>query len=337
MVIFICLVCISLPTCSFVSPQSSTPSTSALQITTLTSQQNPFDSLITEPEDSIAPVIQMIQGAEKSIDLVMYELEDTQVENALISAEKNGVAVRVLLNEGNYGAQPSTYSAAAYRYLQTGGVSVHWSPSYFALTHQKTMIVDGSRAVIMTFNLTPQYYSTDRDFGIVDKDPADIAAIEAAFNDDWQDKKDTAASGDDLIWSPGADTELLAMINSSRKSLCIENEEMSDTPVVNALISAVKRGVNVEIVMTYSSDWSANFTKLAAAGVKIRTYAADAALYIHAKLILSDADTAFVGSQNFSASSLQDNRELGIMLTDANIINSLSATFQSDWLGGTPY
>jgi phosphatidylserine/phosphatidylglycerophosphate/cardiolipin synthase-like enzyme len=113
----------------------------------------------------------MIQGAEKSIDLVMYELEDTQIENALISAEKNGVAVRVLLNEGDYGAQPSSYSAAAYQYLRAGGVSVHWSPSYFALTHQKTMIVDGNQAVIMTFNLTPQNYSTDRDFGIVDKDP----------------------------------------------------------------------------------------------------------------------------------------------------------------------
>ncbi len=137
--------------------------------------------------------------------------------------------------------------------------------------------------------------------------------------------------------SPGADTELLAMINSSRESLCIENEEMSDTPVVNALISAAKRGVNVEIVMTWSSDWSANFTKLAAAGVEIRTYAADAPLYIHAKLILSDADVALVGSQNFSASSLQDNRELGIMLTDSSIFNALSATFQSDWLDGTPY
>jgi phosphatidylserine/phosphatidylglycerophosphate/cardiolipin synthase-like enzyme len=168
--------------------------------------------------------------------------------------------------------------------------------------------VDGSQTLIMTFNLAPQYYSTDRDFGVVDKDPDDVTAIEAAFNDDWHDQKDTAAPGDDLVWSPGADTELFAIINSNRKNLYIENEEMSDTPVINALISAAKRGVSVEIVITYSSDWSANFTKLAVAGVEIRTYAADAPLYIHAKLILSDADVAFVGSQNFSASSLQDNR-----------------------------
>jgi phosphatidylserine/phosphatidylglycerophosphate/cardiolipin synthase-like enzyme len=138
--IFLYLVCILLPTCTLISAQNTiTTSTSPLQITTQTIPQNTFDRLITEPEDSIAPVLQMIQEAEKSIDLVMYEMEDTRIENALISAEKNGVAVRVLLNEGKYGAQPSSYSAAAYQYLQSGGISVRWAPSYFALTHQKTI------------------------------------------------------------------------------------------------------------------------------------------------------------------------------------------------------
>ena len=47
----------------------------------------------------------------------------------------------------------------------------------------------------MTFNLTPQYYSADRDFGVVDNDIKDVTAIEAAFNDDWQDIKDTACPG----------------------------------------------------------------------------------------------------------------------------------------------
>ncbi len=91
------------------------------------------------------------------------------------------------------------------------------------------------------------------------------------------------------------------------------------------------------MVMTYSSDWADNFKKLTAAGVAIRTYAADAPLYIHAKLIFADGTVALVGSQNFSASSLNDNRELGIILTDSNLLNSLSTTFQSDWTGGTPF
>jgi phosphatidylserine/phosphatidylglycerophosphate/cardiolipin synthase-like enzyme len=189
----------------------------------------------------------------------------------------------------------------------------------------------------MTFNLTPQYYGADRDFGVVDEDQKDVVAIETAFNDDWQGIKDTTSAGDDLVWSPGADTEILSLINNSRKSLYIENEEMADTAIINALIAAARRGVNVELVMTYSGDWTANFTKLSAAGVDIRTYAADAPLYIHAKLILSDGISALIGSQNFSASSLKYNRELGIILSDSNLLNSLQTTFQNDWIGATPF
>jgi phosphatidylserine/phosphatidylglycerophosphate/cardiolipin synthase-like enzyme len=76
---------------------------------------------------------------------------------------------------------------------------------------------------------------------------------------------------------------------------------------------------------------------LSAAGVDIRTYAADAPLYIHAKLILSDGISALIGSQNFSASSLKYNRELGIILSDSNLLNSLQTTFQNDWIGATPF
>ena len=332
------LFCFVLTGCSFLTPQTTAAKFSTTVIvTTQTGQQNLFDTLIIEPAEGTAPLLDVIQGAAKSIDLVMYELEDTRIENALIQAKNRGVIVRVILNEGRYGAQPSASSAAAYGYLQSAGISVHWAPSYFALTHQKTLVVDGNQAIIMTFNLTPQYYSADRDFGIVDQDQNDVIAIEAAFNDDWQGIKDTAAGGDDLVWSPGADTAILSIINNSRQSLFIENEEMSDTAVVNALISAAQRGVIVEVVMTYSSDWTDNFKKLAEAGVGIRTYAADAALYIHAKLIVSDGTAAFVGSQNFSVSSLNDNRELGIILHDSNLLDSLSTTFHNDWIGGTPF
>ncbi len=331
--------CISLMGCATITTQqgSNLVSITPPQGTTQAIPQRLYDNLITEPGDGMTKVLSMIQGATKSIDLVMYELEDTQIESALVLAEKRGIAVRVLLNEGYYGAQPSNESEEAYQYLQSGGITVHWAPSYFALTHQKTLIVDGSQALIMTFNLTSQYYSTSRDFGVVDRDQADVSAIEATFNDDWQGIKDTASQGDDLVWSPGADTVVLSTINNSRKSLYIENEEMSDAPVVDALISAAQRGVTVEVVMTNSSDWTANFTKLKAADVGIRTYAANASLYIHAKIILADGTSALVGSQNFSASSLKDNRELAIMLSDTNILNSLSSTFQSDWNGATPF
>jgi len=312
-----------------------TTATSSTTILPKTPSFRGIYSLITEPEDGVTPVINMIQGATKSIDLVMYELYDQQIENALISAENHSIAVRVLLNEGENGAAPSSENETAYQTLQSGGVPVHWAPTYFALTHQKTLIVDGNSALIMTFNFTPEYYSTSRDFGIVDNDPADISVIETTFGHDWQGIKITAPMGDDLFWSPGADATILVAINNSKSSLYVENEEMSDTAVVNALVTAEKRGVNVEVVMTEQSEWDANFTILRSAGIGVRTYAANALLYIHAKMILVDGTSALVGSQNFSNASLDNNRELGITVIAPSILNSLFTSFQNDWNGAS--
>jgi phosphatidylserine/phosphatidylglycerophosphate/cardiolipin synthase-like enzyme len=293
----------------------------------------------------------MISGAAKSVDLVMYELDDAQVEAALVADEYRGVVVRVLLSAGYDGAS-STVNGAAYNFLLARGVVVRWSPSYFSLTHEKSLVVDGDRALIMTFNLTSKYYATGRDFGIVDGDTRDVAAMERTFGDDWQgsgvNDSERASSGgnngdtgDDLVWSPGSEPALIALINSAQKSLYVYNEEMADMDVMKALIDAAERGVAVYVVMTGADEWKWDFAELVTAGVHVRTYADDASapLYIHAKMIVADGGSvsarAFIGSENFSAASLGKNRELGIMISDPTIIKSLMKTFTADWRDAT--
>ena len=141
-------------------------------------------SLITEPDAGIGPLLHAISSARSSLDLVMYELEDTQAQAALAADEHRGVHVRVLLDGGYYG-QGAPQNQAAYSDLRSHGVAVRWTPHAFALTHQKTFVVDGRTAYILTLNLTSQYYSTSRDFAVADRNPKDVSAIEATFNADW--------------------------------------------------------------------------------------------------------------------------------------------------------
>jgi len=310
-------------------------------------------SLITEPDDGIAPVLTMIRGASASVDLVMYEFDDPQIESALVADERRGVAVRVILSAGYQGAM-STMNGAVYDYLTARGIPVRWSPSYFSLTHEKSLVVDSDRALVMTFNLVSNYYATGRDFGIVDDDTRDVEAMKDTFNDDWEGSatpgRGTPASGgnngdsgDDLLWSPGSEPALINLIDGARKSLYIYNEEMADPVVTKALIDTARRGIAVYVDMTGALEWKWEFEELTTAGVHVRTYADadDAPLYVHAKVIVADGESAsaraFVGSENFSATSLSDNRELGIILTDPGIITSLIKTYTADWRGATPF
>ena len=178
----------------------------------------------------------------------------------------------------------------------------------------------------MTLNLTSQYYSSTRDFAVVTTDHADVAAIEQVFDAglDRLRPPQPGPTGTNLVWSPGAEAPILALIDSARHSLLVENEEMDDPDVVEALEAAARRGVDVEVVMTYSSSWASAFDDLVDAGVRVGTYSSDASLYIHAKVIVADGTTAFVGSQNFSVSSLDYNRELGIITDDPALVGPVA-------------
>ena len=52
---------------------------------------------------------------------------------------------------------------------------------------------------------------------------------------------------------------------------------------------------------------------------------------MHAKIIVVDGQRAFVGSENISTASLDRNRELGVLIADANVIHTLQQTFRLDW------
>ncbi len=264
----------------------------------------------------------------------MYELADPQAVDILEADAARGVVVRVLLDQDYSGA---SVNAGAYSELGSHGVQVRWAPAG-TIFHQKTITVDRHTSAIMTLNLTSEYYSSTRDFALVTTDPADVAAIEQVFGSDWSGSgaPETGTTGTNLVWSPGAEAPLLALIGSARHSLLIENEEMDDSDIVDALISAARRGVGVEVVMTYSSSWAAELEDLAAAGVRVHTYASDAALYIHAKVIVADDRTAFVGNQNFSVSSLEYNRELGVITSDAALVEAVARTVTGDYDGASP-
>ncbi len=292
-------------------------------------------TLVTEPDDGMAMVKNQIDGAFKTLDLVVYEFEDPELEQALVDAKNRGVLVRVILQNLDFAGQQ--VNQPAYDFLKSHGVAVMWAQDYFPLTHQKTLTIDGARSLIMTCNLDTQFYASSRDFIVVDSNPDDVAAISAAFLSDWSGAQETPGNGQDLVWSPASADTLLALINASQTSLDIYNEEMADPRIIEALKEAAKRGVAVRVAMTYNTSWKDAFNELTSAGVSVHTYASTSRHYIHAKVMVADFQRAFVGSQNFSLQSLDLNRELGILISRSDIVSSLETTFANDWLSSRPY
>jgi cardiolipin synthase A/B len=317
---------------------SSTPLVPTTEPTSIAAAAPVALSLLLEPDQGMNPIYALLTSAHRSVDLTMYELEDTHAEQLLAADAARGVDVRVILDHAYIG----TANNAAYSYLLARGVHVRWASSLYDLTHQKTLTVDSAVSVIMSLNWTSRYYSDTRDVAVIDRTAADVAAVVATFNADFDGSRITPGSGADLVWSPTtSQPDLLQLINGAHHLLLVENEEMDSEIITDALIAAAHRGVEVEVCMTNSSSWSAAFAQLIAAGVHLRVYSPSAALYIHAKVLVSDPGTsvqvAFAGSQNFSTASLRYNRELGVLVRAPALVSELNTMVQQDFNGATPW
>jgi len=252
-----------------------------------------------------------------------------------VAREKAGVDVRVILDQ----AQKS-YNTAAASVLTAGGVGVVYSSTAFTYTHQKTITVDNDESYISSGNFDSTYYATSRDFGVFDTDTTDVSAITAVFNADYAHTSITPSDGDDLVWSPtDSQTQLLNLINGAQHSLDVEQEEFSDTALVNAIVADAKRGVTVRVVVEDPSDYTSELNEVTAAGGKVTGYSSSTGFYIHAKTVIADYGTstakAFVGSENFSSNSLNDNRELGIITSNSGLVSGLESAFSGDFSGSS--
>jgi cardiolipin synthase len=295
-------------------------------------------ALIAEPGQGMAPIYRFLASARHNVDMTMYELVDPTAESILIADAARGITVRVILDRN----REQSANTAAYDDLSAHGVQARWASPTYEATHEKAAVVDAgqadAKALVMTLNLTARYYSTTRDFAVIDTIPADVAAIETVFDADFSGQPVTPPSGTDLVWSPGSQPAMVSLIDSAHRSLAVENEEMSSTAIVDALVDAARRGVDVKITMTADSDWDQAFSLLTAAGVHIHLYPdTTTALYIHAKTIVADGREAFVGSENFSDASLDDNRELGLITANPTIVAGLAAVVASDYAGAATY
>jgi len=137
-------------------------------------------------------------------------------------------------------------------------------------------------------------------------------------------------AGADLLWSPGSEAALVALIRSARRSVLFESEEISDGYIVDALEADARRGVAVTVVMSGDHDWYYRFDELAAAGAHVYTYSYYAPLYIHMKAIVVDGREAYVGSINASEASTLYNRELGVVTAARSVVAPLQAVMSSD-------
>ncbi len=288
-------------------------------------------TVIVEPSDDAAALLAAIRGARSSIHLTMYILSSTSIIDALINQKAAGREVKVVLNQTFPGGAGS--NQAVYTQLTNAGVEVHWAPSTFSLTHEKTVILDGATAWIMTMNAANTSPTQNREYLVVDREPDDVAEADALFAADFAGTA-WIPSGKLVVSPVNSRASLVVLIRQATATIDVEAEALSDPQIANELSAAGDRGVKVQVVLCDNPPTTAQSSAIAQLkqhGVKLVTVSTP---YIHAKALVVDEHVAYLGSENFTAQSLLFNRELGVLVSAPAEVQKVVNTSRADFARG---
>lgn len=272
--------------------------------------------LIVQPGDGTSPLIKAIKSAKKRIDIVVFRMDEKDVERALEDAASRGVAVTALITYTNRGGEASLRKLEM-RFLAKG-ITVSRTADDLVRYHGKMMLVDRKELFVLTYNFTHLDIERSRSFGIVTKKTDLVRAAIALFEADTKRTAYKPKSKKFLVSPVNARQELAAFLKGAKKELMIYDIKLSDPAMTKIIEERVNAGVQVRILGGATSSKKLPLRKL-------RRYR------LHTRGIMRDGKALFLGSQSLRKLELDSRREIGVVVQGAKIINTFATIFEDDW------
>jgi cardiolipin synthase len=295
--------------------------------------------VLVQPDDGIGPVVEMVDSARRAILIKMFTFTSPALIAAVIDAHRRGVQVQVMLNPTRSSGTRANDGTLAC--LTEAGVAARWTNPRFAVTHEKSMVIDERIALIATFNFSDKYFSKTRDYGLVVENPAVVREVIAGFQADWDrapfPEVGTQQSHSPLLWSNhNARLVMAGFIDKAQHTLRVQHPKFVDAVILDRLLEARTRGVDVRVlcggrhgISDYDLlDTFSSLRILRRADIRVHK---QNGLTLHAKLILADGERAIVGSMNIDRSAFDLRRELGAVIASPAAVSRLRQVFRADW------
>lgn len=255
-------------------------------------------------------LLQKIKNAKEKIFIEIYTF--TKIENlynALLEAKNRWVDVRILLEWAPYGTP--TINRNAYNFFKKNNIKVWYTDNNrYTFTHAKFWIIDDEYG-ISTGNWTKSFFSKNREYIYFGKDLITKNFLEKIFLRDfvhqWFEQKSEIP--DQIVISPLNSREKIEnFITAAQNEIFLYVQTISDEKILAKILEIQKNWKNIFICTADNKtnrEVSGRFPQIWKFGKKP---------YLHAKIMLADSEKIFLWSQNFTTNSLENNREMGIIL-----------------------
>jgi phosphatidylserine/phosphatidylglycerophosphate/cardiolipin synthase-like enzyme len=291
--------------------------------------------LIVLPDDTAKAIIEPIDAATKALNIRMFLFTDPTLLDAVIAAKNRGVYVRVMLNPARRDGKSDNEEAREI--LEAAGIEVRDSSPAFALTHQKSMVIDNAIGFVESLNWETRDLTETRDYAVITTKKMEVAEMVKCFDRDWAQAPFEPHPESNLIWCPNNGRErIAAFIDSAKHTLWVQNERYQDTVIIERLVRAVNRGVQVHIMARPPHKLKKNKLVEGVGGLRIMEDVGAKIhrlkrLKLHGKMLLADEKRAIVGSINLTPGSFDARRELAIEIDSRHVVDRLVEVSHHDW------
>jgi cardiolipin synthase len=266
--------------------------------------------------------VQAIRRAKKTIDIVIFRFDRTELEKALEAAVARGVVVRAIVAHTNRGGERNLRKLELK--LLEVGVTVARTADDLVRYHGKMMIVDRSTLHVFAFNYTKLDVEKSRSFGVSTKHSGLVKEALALFEAD-ATRQPYTPGHPRFVVSPESSRRMLSdFIKRAKKQLLIYDDKITDKLILRLLQERVKAGVEIRVIGKMDKcPEGISACKLAD-------------LRPHLRVIVRDGQQAFIGSQSLRKLQLDNRREIGVIVTDSRIAKRIQAVFEADWALSAP-
>lgn len=292
-------------------------------------------ALIVLPDDTAQPILDAIDGAKKSLRVKMFLFSDPTFLDAVTKARRRDVKVQVMLNPARRNGESENEETT--RELRAAKIEVIDSNPEFAVTHEKSMVVDNAKAFVKSLNWVTKNLTQTRDYAIVTTESTEVDEIAECFDADWNRKPFPAGERSRMIWCTANGRDRIArFIDEAKHTLFVQNERYQDTVIIERLVRAKERGVKIHILakpvralkLDQLAEGVGGLRIMDDIGIKIHTLSH---LKLHGKMLLADHSRAVVGSINLTPGSFDSRRELAIEVQAVDVVERLSKIAHHDW------
>lgn len=304
------------------SPQASTKSIH----TQLTKLQNISWLFYRSPGESFSRELASFSATKHTIDLRTYEFTQKDFKTTLKKLAASGVHIRIIVEDNKFQQFQNTLKVLSQYYSWYKNIQLKSDKQMGTeYVHAKVNLLD-SGFIIQTANLTQSSFTSNREHFFQSFDTWILASLHTLFDKDWKGEKITIKDihPNLVICNINCRGVIEQLLSSAKESIIIQTQYITDD-ALRAILKTKKSLPECKLLVANTID---NDELLSFFGP---TYARKFKQYYnHTKMILVDHKTLLLWSMNLSATSLDKNREIWIILLDPTIIKTFITQFQKD-------